>query len=115
MSTATQEWIEGDLDRLEQQKQRYELALRSATTNAARERHRRNVERLEEEIAGRREALLAVTPSPASMEIEPPLVDVTGRFAAIIDRDPVLHMRRTVAIAIGVAFLLGFIIVAIVS
>ncbi len=112
MSTATQEWIETDLDRLEQQKQRYELALRSATSPAARERHRRNVARLEEEIAGRREALRAVAPPPTTIEIDAPLVDVTGRFAKLIDRDPALQLRRTIAIAIGVAFLVGFVIVA---
>jgi hypothetical protein len=113
MSTATQQWIEVDLSRLEQQKQRYELALRSAPTPAARERHMRNVARLEEEIAGRREALQAV--APARPLIDAPVVDVTGRFAALIDRDPVLQTRRTVAIAIGIAFVVGFLAVAIAS
>jgi hypothetical protein len=113
MSTATQEFIRGDLTRLEQQKQRYELALRSATTPAARERHLRNVARLEDEIEGRREALQAVAAGPPRLEA--PMVDVTGRYAALIDRDPAVQARRTMVIAIGIAFLLGFIAVALAS
>ena len=114
MSTATQDWIEGDLSKLEQQRHLLALAARSATSPAARERHLRNVARLEEEIAGRREALQAVAPPPPRIE-DPVMVDVTGRYAALIDRDPAAHTLRAVAIAIGIAFVLGFIAVAIAS
>ena len=130
MSTATQRLIEGDLNTLEKQKQSYELALKSARTPAARERHLRNVARLDEEIAGREEALRAVTPPhgtplPPKLEQAPPpgtpsfasgrpsfpSVDVTGPYAALLD-DPAARTRRTLMLAVALAFGLGFIAVA---
>jgi hypothetical protein len=122
MSTATQRLIEGDLSTLQKQKQGYELALKSAQTPATRERHLRNVARLDEEIAGRLEALRAVTPphgTPAPT-IEPgptpratslATVDVTGPFAALLD-DPGARTRRIAMLAVAVAFGVGFAAVA---
>jgi hypothetical protein len=62
--------LEDSLARLAVQRERYALALTSATDPRTRERHARTLERLDEEILGLREALDAVItpverPAPA--------------------------------------------------
>lgn len=124
MSTATQKWMHGSVEQLLAQRERYALAVRSAKTNDARDRHLRTVARLDDEIEGMSEALVSLSrssdaPPPTAPELrrpsllESPAADVvlTGPYARL-DHGSAASDWRAFSLWVGVAFVVGFAAIA---
>jgi hypothetical protein len=122
MPSETRRSLERAIHQLAAQRRRYALALGAAPTDRARVRHRRTVERLDDEIAAHEEALAAMRSTP-DMAIHPPREDklleqantlVSGSFARG-EIDDALRLDRGVVLrVIAVAFAVGFLVVALV-
>ncbi len=124
MSSATQKWMHGSVEQLLAQRERYALAVRSAKTNDARDRHLRTVARLDDEIEGMSEALYSLSRTEdddagvgqsksAALRrpalLERPVADVvlTGPYARL---DGTSHASdwRALSLWVGIAFVAGF-------
>lgn len=128
MSSATQKWMHGSVEQLLAQRERYALAVRSAKTNDARDRHLRTVARLDDEIEGMSEALYSLSRTEdddaEAKRVEAPLlrrptllegpaadVVLTGPYARLDDGSHASDWRALSA-WVGVAFVAGFAAIA---
>jgi hypothetical protein len=121
MDSATRRELEDAIARLDAQRRRYELAVDGAPSDRARDRHRRNVARLDEEIAAYTEALGALGSTAAASPASPSAITLeTSGAAALLsgpwarfDLDGELPLdRRLVTRLVVLAFAVGFVCVA---
>lgn len=130
MASATRRSIEHAIERLDAQRRRYALAVDTAPSERARDRHRRNVARLDEELAAHRDALhamvsapdVAIVPAPARPttpgSVGPPALVATGvamlsgHYARFELEDALGLDRGALARLVAIAFVAGFLLVA---